>query len=48
MSESSVPQAGQKAPDFRGETPEGPISLQDFVGKEPLVLYFFPKADTKG
>ena len=41
-------QEGQAAPPF--ELPDEqnrPISLKDFQG-HPLVLYFFPKADTPG
>ena len=47
MSESTVPQPGQKAPSFRAEASTGTVSLEDFRGK-PLVLYFYPKADTGG
>lgn len=38
---------GMKAPAFRGETLEGPVSLDDYRGKT-LVLYFYPKDDTPG
>jgi peroxiredoxin Q/BCP len=39
---------GDKAPDFRLPSDAGTeISLKDFRGK-PLVLFFFPKADTPG
>jgi peroxiredoxin Q/BCP len=47
MSESTIPQPGQKAPTFRAESSTGPVSLDDYRGK-PLVLYFYPKADTGG
>ena len=39
---------GQTAPDFTLPDQEGdPVSLSDFRGK-PVVLYFYPKADTPG
>ena len=38
---------GAAAPDFKLETPEGPVSLADFKGRT-LVLYFYPKDDTAG
>jgi peroxiredoxin Q/BCP len=38
---------GMKAPDFTGQTLEGPVSLADYRGKT-LVLYFYPKDDTPG
>ena len=39
---------GQQAPDFTLPDQEGdPVSLSDFRGK-PVVLYFYPKADTPG
>ena len=40
---------GDRAPDFSGETAEGKrIGLVDFRGKQPLVLYFYPKDNTFG
>ena len=36
---------GDKAPAFKGETAEGPISLKDLNGSH-VVLYFYPKVDT--
>jgi len=49
MSSSVQLQVGDKAPDFslpasNGET----ISLQDFLGKKRIVLYFYPKDNTSG
>jgi peroxiredoxin Q/BCP len=39
---------GDKAPDFVGRDHNGgTVKLSDFKGK-PLVLWFFPKADTPG
>ncbi len=44
----NLPQAGTKAPDFRGINQNGKeISLNDFIGKK-LILYFYPKDDTPG
>ena len=37
------------APDFGGQTSNGiRIRLKDFLGKKNVVLYFYPKDDTKG
>ena len=47
MSETSVPQPGQRAPSFRVQTTRGDVALEDFRGRK-LVLYFLPKADTPG
>jgi peroxiredoxin Q/BCP len=39
---------GDKAPDFVGRDHNGKtVKLSDFAGK-PVVLWFFPKADTPG
>ena len=38
---------GDRAPDFTGTTADGQrVSLSDFRGKKPLVLYFYPKDNT--
>jgi peroxiredoxin Q/BCP len=43
-----VVEAGQEAPDFTLPDQEGePVRLSDLRG-HPVVLYFFPKADTPG
>jgi len=43
------PKAGDKAPDFVGQTSNGTqIRLKDYFGKKNVVLYFYPKDDTKG
>ena len=40
---------GDRAPAFSGKTADGAtISLADFVGKKPLILYFYPKDGTPG
>ncbi len=45
---TSMPQAGQPAPDFNlPRDGGGAVSLADFAGK-PVVLYFYPKDDTPG
>ena len=38
---------GDKAPAFKGQTDEGPITLNDLKGLN-IVLYFYPKDDTPG
>ena len=39
---------GTQAPDFTLPDQDGkPVSLSDFRGR-PVVLYFYPKADTPG
>jgi peroxiredoxin Q/BCP len=38
---------GDKAPDFTLESQDGtPVTLSDFIGREVVVLYFYPKDDT--
>ena len=40
---------GDKAPDFTLMDERGlPVSLKDFLGKNPIVLYFYPKNFTPG
>jgi peroxiredoxin Q/BCP len=40
---------GEAAPDFNLASTEGRnISLQDFKGKQAVVLYFYPRDDTPG
>jgi peroxiredoxin Q/BCP len=46
---STIPKVGESAPPFKlpasnGET----IDLSEVVAKKPVVLYFYPKADTSG
>jgi peroxiredoxin Q/BCP len=41
-------QVGERAPEFSGVTGEGkPLALSDFRGKRPVVLYFYPKDNTR-
>jgi len=45
----SIPAVGKAAPKFKLSSSTGkPISLEDFKGKQTVVLYFYPKADTPG
>ena len=40
---------GSKAPDFTLPSQSGEmVSLSDFLGRKPLVLFFYPKDDTPG
>ena len=40
---------GERAPDFSGSTADGKtVSLADFRGTKPLILYFYPKDNTPG
>lgn len=40
---------GVKAPEFTLDDSYGkPVSLADYLGKKPVVLYFYPKDDTPG
>ena len=40
---------GQPAPDFTLPNQDGePVSLDDLKGNGPIVLFFYPKADTPG
>ncbi|MCG9886371.1 MAG: peroxiredoxin [Cyanobacteria bacterium] len=42
-------QIGDKAPDFSLPTQTGEtVTLSSFVGKQPVVVYFYPKDDTPG
>ena len=48
MSESRMPEQGQEAPDFTLPDQDGKeVTLSDLRG-QPVVLYFYPKADTPG
>ncbi|HXI82536.1 MAG TPA: peroxiredoxin [Verrucomicrobiae bacterium] len=44
-----MPKVGDKAPDFSVAASDGTTAhLKDYVGKGNIVLYFYPKDDTKG
>jgi peroxiredoxin Q/BCP len=44
-----MPKTGDMAPDFVGQTSNDiRIRLKDYLGKKNVVLYFYPKDDTKG
>ncbi|MEU6853722.1 peroxiredoxin [Actinacidiphila alni] len=45
----SMLQVGTKAPDFTLPDQSGkPVSLGDFLGEKVVVLYFYPKDNTRG
>ncbi len=45
---STMPKAGEKAPDFKGKTQNGKtVRLSDYRGRR-LALYFYPKDNTSG
>jgi peroxiredoxin Q/BCP len=49
MSEAKRPSVGAAAPKFTLPASTGQtIDLASFAGKSPVVLYFYPKADTPG
>jgi thioredoxin-dependent peroxiredoxin len=39
-------QVGQPSPVFEAESTQGTILLADYLGKQPIVLIFYPKDDT--
>lgn len=44
-----MPKVGDMAPDFEGRTSKDTrVGLRDYFGKRNVVLYFYPKDDTKG
>ena len=44
-----MPEIGKPAPSFKLQSSKGEtINLADFKGKETVVLYFYPRADTPG
>ena len=46
---STIPTIGKSAPKFKLDSSTGKaIALADYKGKEAVVLYFYPKADTPG
>ena len=47
--QTSLPRVGEPAPDFRLPSTEGrDLGLEDFQGRQPVVLYFYPRDDTPG
>lgn len=49
MAKTAGPQLGDKAPDFTLSTQTGEqVSLSDYLGKQAVVLYFYPKDNTSG
>lgn len=45
----SLPAVGSPAPEFTATTNTGEtVSLSDFRGRQNVVLFFYPKADTPG
>jgi peroxiredoxin Q/BCP len=46
---TAQPEIGDVAPDFEGSTSKGAtIRLKDYLGKKNVVLYFYPRDDTRG
>ena len=46
---AETPKVGAKAPMVQGQDQDGKtIKLADYVGKQPVLLYFYPKDDTPG
>ncbi|HUJ08707.1 MAG TPA: peroxiredoxin [Verrucomicrobiae bacterium] len=44
-----MPRVGDKAPDFSAPASNGTtVHLKDYIGKDNIVLYFYPKDDTPG
>jgi peroxiredoxin Q/BCP len=39
---------GTKAPAFQAESTQGQVNLSDYIGKQPIVLIFYPKDETPG
>lgn len=44
----AVPAVGSVAPDFEGQTQDGASLRLSALRGQPVVLYFYPKADTPG
>src|SRR5688572_2987593 len=46
---AETPKVGDKAPDFTAQDQDGKtVKLSDFNGKQPVLLYFYPKDQTPG
>lgn len=49
MAASKTLTLGDKAPQFTLPTADGrQVSLSDYLGRQPVVVYFYPKDDTPG
>ncbi|MDJ0703353.1 MAG: peroxiredoxin [Leptolyngbyaceae cyanobacterium MO_188.B28] len=49
MQKSEPVKVGDKAPNFTLKNQAGdPVNLSDWLGKKPIVLYFYPKDETPG
>ena len=49
MRQPDAPGVGERAPEFSlPASTGGEVSLDDFAGDRPVVLYFYPKDDTPG
>jgi peroxiredoxin Q/BCP len=48
VAENHVPQVGERAPTFTATASIGSVSLDQYRGKNNVVLYFYPAADTPG
>jgi len=46
---AEMPKVGDSAPDFSAAASDGTtMHLKDYIGKGNIILYFYPKDDTKG
>lgn len=46
---AATPKAGDPAPKFEGRSTDGKtLKLDDFIGKQAVLLYFYPKDNTPG
>jgi peroxiredoxin Q/BCP len=46
---ADMPKVGDSAPDFSVAASDGTtVHLKDYIGKGNIILYFYPKDDTKG
>jgi peroxiredoxin Q/BCP len=46
---AEMPKVGDSAPDFSAAASDGTtVHLKDYIGKGNIILYFYPKDDTKG
>lgn len=45
---AAPPNVGDKAPDFTAAANTGPVHLAGLIGKQYIILYFYPKDFTGG